>query len=69
MVKWDAVVEKVVIPMVLSPLVGFTLAFLVMLAILWAFRGANPARAARGFRQAQRVSAAAMALGHGPQDA
>ncbi len=68
-VKWDAVLEKVVIPMVLSPLVGFSLAALLMIGILWAFRRANPAKAARGFRWAQRFSAAAMALGHGLQDA
>ena len=40
-----------------------------MLAIMWVFRRANPGRANRGFRLAQTVSAAAMALGHGLQDA
>jgi len=66
---WDVVVSKVVIPMVLSPLVAFSLGFLVMVAIMWIFRNANPGRAARGFRVAQTISAAAMALGHGLQDA
>jgi len=68
-VQWSGVFEKVVIPMVLSPLIGFGGAFLVMTAIMWAFRRANPRRTARGFRQAQVVSASAMALGHGLQDA
>ena len=40
-----------------------------MLAIMWIFRNANPARANRGFKIAQTISAAAMALGHGLQDA
>jgi PiT family inorganic phosphate transporter len=40
-----------------------------MVAILWIFRRANPHKATRGFRIAQTVSAAAMALGHGLQDA
>ena len=40
-----------------------------MVAILWVFRRANPHKAKRGFRIAQTVSAAAMALGHGLQDA
>ena len=40
-----------------------------MLAIMWIFRGANPGRVNRGFKMAQTVSAAAMALGHGLQDA
>ena len=66
---WDVVLAKVVIPMILSPLVAFSLGFLMMLAIMWLFRRANPARANRGFRLAQTVSAAAMALGHGLQDA
>jgi inorganic phosphate transporter, PiT family len=68
-VKWGGVVEKVVIPMVVSPVVGFVLAGLVMLAILWLFRRGRPTRLSRGFRHAQTVTAAAMALGHGLQDA
>jgi len=68
-VKWSGVLEKVVVPMVLSPVVGFTLAGLVMIAILWIFKDSSPTRTTRGFRIAQTVSAAAMALGHGLQDA
>ena len=68
-VHWSVILDKVVIPMVLSPLVGFGLAFLVMLAIMWGFRRRNPSRTNRGFRGAQTLSAAAMALGHGLQDA
>ena len=69
LVHWSTVIDKVVIPMVLSPLVGFGLAFLVMLSIMWIFRRRNPHRVSRGFRLAQTVSAAALALGHGLQDA
>ncbi|MFR9807259.1 inorganic phosphate transporter [Pseudonocardia sp. RS010] len=68
-VKWDGVVEKVVIPMILSPVVGFLLAGIVMIVLLWLFRDRSPTRTTRGFRFAQTVSAAAMALGHGLQDA
>src|SRR5919112_1272761 len=57
-VQWMGILDKVVIPMVLSPLVGFGLGYLFMLAILWAFRGANVSRANRGFRYAQIVSSA-----------
>ncbi len=67
--NWSVIWDKVVIPMVLSPVVGFTLAFLLMIAIMWMFRRRNPHRTQRGFRLAQTVSAAAMALGHGLQDA
>lgn len=68
-VKWSVILEKVVIPMVVSPLVGFALAFGLMVALLWIFRNANPHKVTRRFRIAQTASAAAMALGHGLQDA
>jgi inorganic phosphate transporter, PiT family len=68
-VLWSGIVDKVVIPMVMSPAIGFLGAFAVMTAILWAFRRSNPGKVTRGFRLAQVVSAAAMALGHGLQDA
>jgi PiT family inorganic phosphate transporter len=69
LVHWSVFLDKVVIPMVISPVVGFSLAFLVMLGIMWGFRRANPHKTNRGFRLAQTVSASAMALGHGLQDA
>jgi inorganic phosphate transporter, PiT family len=69
LVHWSVIVDKVLIPMVASPLVGFTLSFLVMVAIMWIWRRSNPHRTNRGFRFAQTASAAAMALGHGLQDA
>ncbi|HEY0889413.1 MAG TPA: inorganic phosphate transporter [Nocardioides sp.] len=68
-VSWDTVVEKVVIPMFVSPFVAFGLGFAVMLAIMWIFRRSSQHKAMRGFRVAQTISAAAMALGHGLQDA
>ena len=68
-VHWSTILDKVAIPMVLSPAIGFVGAFIVMTAIMWIFRRANPHRVHRGFRHAQTVSAAGMALGHGLQDA
>jgi PiT family inorganic phosphate transporter len=68
-VHWNQVVDKVVVPMVVSPVVGFGLAYALMLAILWAFRRRNPHRVQRRFRHSQIASASAMALGHGLQDA
>ncbi len=68
-VHWATIIDKVLIPMVASPIVGFCLAFAVMLSIMWIFRRRPAARVYRGFRIAQTVSAAALALGHGLQDA
>lgn len=68
-VIWHGVVNKIILPMIFSPMVGLVGGFVVMLAILWIFRRANPHRAKRNFRVAQTASAAAMALAHGLQDA
>ncbi|MFI7103684.1 anion permease [Streptomyces sp. NPDC050161] len=68
-VIWSGVIEKVVLPMFISPVIGLVLGYLVMVVILWLFRRSNPHKAKRGFRIAQTVSAAGMALGHGLQDA
>ncbi|MCW2585680.1 MAG: putative low-affinity phosphate transport protein [Frankiales bacterium] len=68
-VKWHGIYTKVLIPMVVSPLGGFLLGGLVMLIILWAVRKRSPRSVNRNFRRAQIVSSAAMAYGHGVQDA
>jgi phosphate/sulfate permease len=68
-VQWMGILDKVVVPMVISPLIGFGLSYLFMLGILWTFRRANVSRANRNFRYAQIASSATMALGHGLQDA
>ncbi|MCW2858547.1 MAG: phosphate transporter [Actinoallomurus sp.] len=68
-VLWATVFKKVVLWMVLSPVIGLILGYFVMVAILWIFRHSHPGRVGRRFRIAQSLSAAAMALGHGLQDA
>jgi PiT family inorganic phosphate transporter len=68
-VQWGNLLVKVVIPMVASPLTGLVLGALAMLAIMWVFRRGHPGRLNRGFRFGQTVSASAMAVGHGMQDA
>jgi PiT family inorganic phosphate transporter len=68
-VLWSGVLNKVVLWMVLSPVVGLILGYIVMVGILWIFRHSHPGRIGRRFRIAQSLSAAAMALGHGLQDA
>ena len=68
-VHWSTIVDKILIPMLVSPLVGFGLAFALMLAIMWVFWKKNPHKVNRNFRFLQTFSAAAMALGHGLQDA
>jgi PiT family inorganic phosphate transporter len=68
-VHWAKIQDKVVIPMIVSPLVGFVGAFLFMLLLLWVFRRSHPSRVNRGFKYGQWASSAAMSWGHGLQDA
>nr|WP_246314728.1 inorganic phosphate transporter [Kineococcus aurantiacus] len=66
---WDAVLVFVLVPMVLSPLLGFGLGYLAVLAVHRVARDADRRPLQRRLRMLQTVSAAAMALGHGLQDA
>jgi PiT family inorganic phosphate transporter len=68
-VKWHGLVDKVVVPMAASPLIGIGLGYLSMLAILWLFHRLRPAPVNRRFRRAQVLSTAAMSYSHGTQDA
>lgn len=67
--KWGALTDKVLIPLVLSPTLGFIVAFFVMIALLWAFRRTRPATVTRASRRLQLLSACAMAFSHGSNDA
>ena len=49
-VHWATILDKVIIPMVLSPVVGFVAAFALMLGIMWLLRRRNPHRVHRTFR-------------------
>ena len=67
--KMDGIVNKVLIPMVTSPFLGFTIAFALMLTIYWVFRNAKRKPMARVFRRLQVISAGYMAFAHGSNDA
>ncbi len=68
-IKLDGVVTKVIVPLVLSPVIGITVGFLMMVVILNVFQHANPRRMNDRFRRLQVVSAAFMAFSHGSNDA
>ena len=92
-VRWANIAQKVLVPMVLSPVVGILLGAIVMFGLLWLIkavasaarqrvtagstgglanavdRAVAPGPLNRTFRWLQSVSAAAMAVGHGMQDA
>ncbi len=67
--KIDGIIGKVLVPLFGSPLVGFTVALLLMALIFNVFRRAHPGRLNAVFRRLQVVSAAYMAFSHGSNDA
>jgi PiT family inorganic phosphate transporter len=67
--KWGALVSKVLVPIVASPLFGFLLAFVFMLGLLWVVRRWRAATVETTSRKLQLVSAASMAFSHGSNDA
>ena len=62
-------ITKTVAFIFISPLMGFVLGGLLLVAVSWIFRRAAPSRIDRWFRRLQLVSAAAYSLGHGGNDA
>lgn len=68
-VLWDGLLNKVVIPLVASPIIGFIVAGILMRVLMWAFTRSSPHRVGGIFRRLQIVSAAFMAYSHGSNDA
>jgi len=62
-------IDKVIIPMFASPLVGFLVGFSVMLTLLWMFAKASPEKINKKFKLLQLISAGVMAFSHGSNDA
>jgi PiT family inorganic phosphate transporter len=67
--QMDGVLNKVLIPLVASPLIGFLIGLLLMGLIFNVFRRAHPGRLNSVFRRLQVISAAYMAFSHGSNDA
>lgn len=68
-IKVDGVRDKVLVPLVLSPVLGITIGFGFMVVLLNVFQHANPRRLNERFRRLQVLSAAYMAFSHGSNDA
>ena len=67
-IVWAGLV-KTVSAIVLSPLTGFVLALILVLAVAWIFVKQSPFAVDRTFRVLQFISASAYSLGHGGNDA
>jgi PiT family inorganic phosphate transporter len=65
----EGVRDKVLVPLVLSPILGVVIGFTLMVVLLNAFRNAHPRRMNDRFRRLQVLSAGYMAFSHGSNDA
>jgi PiT family inorganic phosphate transporter len=68
-VEWDGLVEKIVIPGIASPILGFVGAFVLLLVIYWVFVWITPGAGNRLFRYGQMLSGTWFAFTHGANDA
>jgi inorganic phosphate transporter, PiT family len=68
-VQWHGLWEKVLLPGLASPVIGFAVAFVLIILIYRLFFGLTPGVAHRGFRLGQLVSGTWVAFTHGANDA
>jgi PiT family inorganic phosphate transporter len=66
---WLAVLQKVILPLVLSPIAGFLFAAFIMIVVLRLFSTAHPTTVRNTFGRLQLISSAFMAYSHGGNDA
>jgi phosphate/sulfate permease len=64
-----SIVNKILLPLILSPLSGFLAGYLLMLGLIWWFRNSHPSRVNKALRKLQILSSAFMATSHGMNDA
>jgi PiT family inorganic phosphate transporter len=67
-IQWVGL-NKTLLFIVLSPLIGMTVSMLIMLITSWLFRGATAKTSERSFRVLHLISSAAFSLSHGLNDA
>lgn len=68
-IMWGAVIDKIVLPMVTSPLMGAVIGYVLMIGLIWLVHRMNLGRINRVFGRLQILSAGLMALSHGHNDA
>lgn len=68
-IKFQKLIQKVIIPMFSSPILAFLAGIIIMVLILWLFMKARPNKANMLFRRLQLLSSGFFALSHGTNDA
>jgi len=64
-----SIFEKIIVPLLVSPLVGFLGGYLIMVSLSWCFHKSKPRKVNNLFRKLQVLSSAFMATSHGQNDA
>lgn len=68
-VNWRGFFDKIIIPLLTSPLIGLFFGFTFMFLLTWIFHKATHKRVNAAFKKLQIISAAFMAYSHGGNDA
>lgn len=66
---WSGVVDKVIVPMLVSPIFAAAVAGLIMIVTMWAFKRVSKETRKKNFRWLQIGAGAFMAFSHGSNDA
>ena len=61
--------QKIILALILSPIMGFIVGTLFMVLLYWVFKDFRPGKLNKGFKFIQVLSASAMAVSHGANDA
>jgi PiT family inorganic phosphate transporter len=67
--NYASIVQKILLPLVFSPLAGFLCGYLLMVSLSWMLVRANPTKVSHAFKKLQILSSAFMATSHGLNDA
>ncbi|MBF0481597.1 MAG: inorganic phosphate transporter [Desulfovibrionaceae bacterium] len=67
--NFAGIFDKVILPLLISPLAGFLAGYMLMLGLTWMFLRSNPRKVTAAFSKLQIVSSAFMATSHGLNDA
>lgn len=68
-IKWRGFLNKIVVPLITSPIAGLIFGFLFMMILIWIFHKSTHDKVSRIFKRLQIVSAALMSYSHGSNDA
>jgi PiT family inorganic phosphate transporter len=68
-VDWQIFFKSIIVPLFLSPILGFVFGYMLMIALQWILRKSRPTTVSKFFSKAQIASAMFMALNHGGNDA